>query len=82
MKEKEPQIWGNGNVTIALGVKGYRIWVETLLIEHITKVEFRANEDKIELELKFESSQDSKIQIAIEESIRIAKTMPWIKIVY
>jgi hypothetical protein len=83
MKEKEPQVWGNGDVTIALGMKGFRIWIATLPIKYIEKLELHINPktNKTELELQFESSQDSKIQISIEENIRIAKTISWVKII-
>jgi hypothetical protein len=83
MRDGKPQIWGNGDVTIAIGMNGFRVWIEIICIEYLEEVKLNINSqtNKQELELRFKSSQDPKEQLIIEENIRVASTLPWIKII-
>jgi hypothetical protein len=82
-KDGEPQVWGEGDLTIALGTDGFRVWVGTQLITYISSVKIQINPKTStpEIELQFKQSLDQQEQLKIEQVSRITKTLSWIRVI-
>jgi hypothetical protein len=80
-KDGEPQVWGEGDLTIALSTDGFRVWVGTQPITHVTSIKLHANSGAPEIELQFSRDLDPQEQLKIEQSTRTAKMFPWIRVV-
>ena len=82
-KDGEPQVWGEGDLTVALGTDGFRIWVGTQLLTHVAsaKIQINPKTSTPEIEVQFEQSSDPQEQLKIEQSSRTAKMLPWIRVI-
>jgi len=75
----EPGVWKDQNVTIILNGQTACIYVGTNKVGFIKELNLKLNDIQMtpNLELKF-PAPDS---IAIEENMRLVKTIPWIKVI-
>lgn len=80
--DESPAIFGDGVATITVGMRGMRIYIGTHQLEYMKLVRMTGTGDAIELEIEFPASHDPVLAREIEENMRIARTIPWIKIRY
>jgi hypothetical protein len=82
VRNGEPRVWGAGDITIAVGMHGYRIWVGVLLIDYVEEIKIIANsQGNPQVQIRFPQSHERETQLRIEENVRVAKTMSWIQVV-
>ena len=78
---KLPKVFGAGDVTICANLDGLRVYVGHTEIEYIRRIEMKLEDGKMFLEVSFLMSHDPSVSKSIEEVVRTAKTIPWVKIV-
>lgn len=75
-----PAVFGSGGVTIALSQTGMSVWASQSEISYVRTAEFSFDAEKGSnvLVLSFYESHDPETALQIEESVRIARTIPWV----
>jgi hypothetical protein len=80
MSDDAPKVFGVGDVTVCLNNGSLRLYVGHLEVTYVRKLEMKYEGDKIYLDISFFVSHDPDVSKLIEESVRTAKTIPWIHI--
>lgn len=77
-----PFVFGSGGITLALSQTGLSVWASQTEVGYIRTAEFSFDTEKGTnvLVLSFYESHDPETALQIEESIRIARTIPWVVI--
>lgn len=80
-----PRVWGDGTATIAVGPDGLSLWVGQVRVEFVRTLTLNclAMEDgssKVDLQLSFHHSWDPPVAEDIERNVRLARTVPWVRI--
>jgi hypothetical protein len=78
----DPKVFGDGVVTITMGLRGTRIYVGTHMLKYVAHMRIQANGETgvNNLELVFPSSHDPQLAADIEINRRLAQSIPWIKV--
>jgi len=83
-KDGEAKVFGDGDVTIAINqVSGSaKIYIGAQQIQYISEIKLVVDfKNPTQLELRFPTSNEPNVQLAIEENIRAAKALPWVRVV-
>lgn len=76
-----PKVFGNGDVTVAMNLDGISIWASQTRIDHVMSFEAKYGPGQpVLLEISFYESHDPETALRIEESMRAARSIPWIRI--
>lgn len=78
--EDRPKVWGDGNITLALGLDSFCLWIGTKRVKYIKKLEVLSISGKLIVKVEFETSQDLQTSRKIEESIRLLSNTSWVQI--
>jgi len=72
-----PRVFEEGTITQVIGAEGSNIYVGSLHIKYVEKVEITTGGENPVVKIKFQSGRSRDI----EENVRLAKTLPWIEII-
>jgi hypothetical protein len=80
---KDPRVFDPGAVTVTLSPDGFRVYAGTLEIKYVRSATVAMDGDSgaSTLEVRFYQSHDPVTSMNIEESIRSARTVPWIRVI-
>ena len=77
-----PRVYEDGTVTIVIGQElgSCSVHVDSMEIGYLTSIEVISDQLTQKVHMKFAKSDDRDLSMKIEESVRIAKTLPWVEI--
>lgn len=82
MKEELPKVFGDGVLTMAISKDGMTLYAGTHEIRNVktVRIESPSDSEAVKVELTFERGCGADSSIPIEESVRVAASIPWIAI--
>lgn len=77
-----PRVFEEGTVTLVLGPGGCAVYVGAKEVRMFESVSANAGQEPglPSVEVKFGRSHDQDVAMRIEESVRTAKTVPWVTV--
>lgn len=73
----KPRVFGEGTITVTVNKDGFRIYIGTLELDHVTQAQIdlsMLNEPDIFIKISSENMLET------DENMRIVKTLPWVKL--
>lgn len=81
MDESEgPRVFEEGAITQVIGANGFNLYIGTLHIKCVEKVEVTTEDGKSVVTIKFRRKNDRDDR-EIEENVRLVKMLPWVRVV-
>jgi hypothetical protein len=83
LKDGEPKVFGDGDVTICISRNMAKLYVSQTKIKHCSKVLFidSASDPSPSLEVHFEKGSSEQDKRAIEEDVRMCASITWVKVI-
>ena len=75
-----PKVFNVGEVTLCMNEEVLCLYVGHTQILYISSIELVAGENRPKLHVTFQKSNDPEFSLLIEESMRLVKSIPWIKV--
>ncbi len=75
-----PEVFGDGDMTVAVNKASVRLYVGTVQVEYVERLSLGQSESGAELSVQFFRSHDPEVSRKIEEHVRLARTVPWIRV--
>ncbi len=75
-----PRVFEEGVITYVVGADEFNLYVGTLRVKYIEKVEITTENEKSVVKIKFQR-KNNKESMEIEENIRLVKTLSWIDVI-
>jgi len=75
-----PEVFGDGDVTVVVNNTTARVYVGSVRLDHVDKVTVESGADGTALGILFSRSHDADVSRSIEENVRAAKALPWVKV--
>lgn len=83
LKDGEPRVFGDGDVTICVSPYRTKLYISQTEIKHCSKVVLSDDSPDlmINLEVHFKKGSSEQDKRAIEEDVRVCASIPWVKVV-
>jgi hypothetical protein len=77
-----PEVFGEGDVTIVMSSTGMRLYLGTILVGCLEKVEASAGPDGMSpsLTVTFPKSHETAVSTTIEENARVLRAAGWVRV--
>jgi hypothetical protein len=72
-----PRVFEEGAITQVIGANGFNLYIGSLHIKHVERIEITTGGKNPVVKIKFQSGRSRDI----EENARLVKTLPWVNIV-
>lgn len=78
----DPRVFGDGVVTLTVGMRGMRFYVGQTMIRSVRSASLQhdATTGENVFEVKFVQGRDEEARLAIEQDVRVAMTLPWVRV--
>lgn len=77
-----PRVFEEGAATAILAPDGISLWVGSHRVTMFESVRIEAKDGRTSVEVRFSRSHDPEVGMRIEENVRLARTIPWLTVVY